>query len=284
MELSHPKIRFLLDTACVDSEAVLRAFRQRYPLLPYCGFYQIHKKVYLYVHHTQRLSAAQLCKILSNIKPPPKIKEISKFSKIEGVPVDETGTRPVHGGGGKFSSGARADPISNTDDTDDTDNISNKKKIVNVNAFGHESLEHITLDFILNLLSQKLGWVVLCEFAGELYGLEQNMNFRLRIKERYIKTRVGADGAWLTSLKKSEYETMLLNLVQKNREAVDAFRDSIPVDDLKCFEETLVQIEAHRQARGSEARDDYDRFATDGINIIGENISEVVKRKKLKLV
>lgn len=181
--------------------------------------------------------------------------------------------------------GASASSVSNTDDTINTNNTSStKKKVVIVNRFSQESLEHITLEYILNLLAQSKGWDVLCEFANELYRFEKNMNFRLRIKERYIKTRVGEDGAWLTSLKSNEYETLLLNLIQKNREAVDTFRDSIPEDDLKHFEKTLIAIENHRQARGSEAREDYDRFATDGMNIIGENISEVAKRKKLKLV
>lgn len=163
-------------------------------------------------------------------------------------------------------------------------NHNNKRDVV-VNRFGEESLQHITGAFIANLLSRSLGWSVLCEFAAELYRLEENMNFHVRIKERYIKMRVGEEeGKWLTSLKTSECETILCNLAQKICEAVDTYRTDIPGPDLKKFEQTLKHIETCRiQAEGSDEKYSYDGFAKDGVNIIGENMWEVTKRKKIKL-
>lgn len=277
MKLSHPKIKFLVDTACVDSGTVFEAIKERYPLIRYCGFYKLHKDVWLYVQHKQRLSSPQLMYILSTIQPILKIKKVSKFSRIEGVLLDESGTRPVRG---------RKRASSQIEETGNTKSIaSSTKSVITVNPFGQESLKHITLEYVQNLLSQNLGWGVLCEFSGELYRFEKNINFCLRIKERYIKYRAGEDGQWVTSLKKSEYDTIMQNLVQKNCEAVNTFRGSIPEEHLVSFEESIREFEVFRKEKqGTEERDDYEIFVKDGVNIIGENMWETVKRKKLKLV
>lgn len=278
MTLSHPKIKFLVDTACVDSGTVFDALKERYPLIPYCGFYELQKDVWLYVQHKQRLSSPQLMYILSTIQPPLKIKKVSKFSRIEGVLLDESGTMPARGR--KRASSSQIEEAGNIKSI-----ASSTKRVVTVNPFGQECLEHISLEYMQNLLSQNLGWGVLCEFAGELYRFEKNINFSLRIKERYIKYRAGEDGQWVTSLKKSEYETTMQNLVQKNCEAVNTFRNSIPEEHLVSFEESMREFEVFRKAKvGTEERDDYEIFAKDGVNIIGENMWETVKRKKLKLV
>lgn len=200
--------------------------------------------------------------------------------------LEEKGELKKRGGvRGKRKHTTMATPLAVTSDSVNGDNTSTKKKKVMVNQFGKLSLGHFTKEYILNLLSQNLGWTVLCEFASEFYRIEENMNICLRIKERYIKTRLGDDGAWITSLKKSEYETILLNLVQKNCEAVNLFRGDIPVEDLESFEETVRDIELRRtRGEGTEERCDYMIFAKDGVNIIGENIWEATTRKKLKLV
>lgn len=281
MTLYHNKIKFHVDAAFSDSAAVSELFKQRYPLIPYCGFYQVNNEVWLYVQHTKKLSAKQLHQRILQLRPETKIKGFKKYSTIIGTLLNESGVQPVPGRqvmSSSVSNGAEGGTSSINHAA------SAKRKVINLNAFGQESLEHITLSYTRTLLAQKLGWGVLCEFANELYRLEENMNFRLRIKERYIKTRI-ADGVWWTSLKKSEYDTILINIIQKIRAVVVTFQESIPEDHLEDFENTLTKIEHMRtHEEGTEERGAFERFAKDGVNIIGENMFEVVKRNKLKLV
>lgn len=283
MKLSHPKIKFLVGTACVDSDNVYNALKDDYPLLPYCGYYEVHKVVWLFVQHRNRLSSEQICHTLSELKPPVHVKKISKYSKVEGVLLDGSGTLPVRGRKRASSSeteGANSSSISNAKGI-----TSSTKSIVAVNPFGHESTKHISQEYMQNLLSApKITWQVLEKFAEELYVFEENMNFRLRIKERYIKIRIGDDGAWRTCLKLDQYEMIFENVVRLYSEAVNTFKDSIPEDDLVRSENMTDHLESNRQSISPESKVYYEIYAKNTVNIIGENISEMVKRKKLELV
>lgn len=281
MNLYHNKIKFHVDAEFSDTATILKLFGERYPLIPYCGFYQVNNQVWLYVHHTKKLSAKQLYRRILQLRPETKIKEFYKYSTVLGRLLNESGPQPVPGRQGMSSS---ADNGAEGGSSLTNHATTAKRKTINLNPFGQESLEHITLAYTRTLLAQKLGWGVLCEFANEIYRLEENMNLRLRIKERYMKTRI-ADGVWWTSLKKSECEIILINILQKIRAIVNTFEKSIPEDHLRHFKNTLTDIEHARTCnQGTEERDDFEQFTKDGVNIIGENIYETVKRNKLKLV
>ncbi|CAM9485113.1 unnamed protein product [Sphacelaria rigidula] len=145
MMISHTKIKFLVDTERVDAGSVHEAIKERYPLIPYCGFYELHKEIRLYVQPKQRRSGAQLSYILSTLRPPIKIKEMSKYSKIEGVLLDESGVRTVHGGRRVYSEA--------------------RKKTVTVNPFGQASLGHITLELVMDLATRPTSWDRVNDFA-----------------------------------------------------------------------------------------------------------------------
>lgn len=281
MTLYHNKIKFHVDAEFADSATILELFKERYPLIPYCGFYQLHNQVWLYVHHTKKLSAKQLHRGLLQLRPETKIKGVFKYSTILGTLINESGTRPVQGRPDMSSSSTN-----NGDGTHASSNHSTagRKRVVKVNPFAQESLEHITLTYTREMLAQDLGWGVLCEFANELYRVEENMNIRVRIKERYLKTKT-SDGLWWTSLKETEYETILRNIVQKYRVVVDTFKERIPADRLAHYEKIVNTIEHMRiHEKDTEERDAYERFGKDAVNIVGENIFEVAKYNKLKLV
>lgn len=280
------KIRVrLVEGSLFDAGKVDIMLKSNYRI-SYTGFYRHEptRRTFLYIQCKTRMSSNIVKRLLQDTELL-KIEEMDRFEEVdEGLDLLQAKGELKKPGGarGRRRNTVRAAPMTVTNDTS---HASTTKTVVTVNSFGQESLEHITKEYILNLLAHDLGWDVLCEFAYELYRFEKNMNFCLRIKDRYIKTRLGEDGAWVTSLKKSEYERMLLNLVEKNLEAVDTFRDDVPENDLKHFEDTMIEIENRRRSKqGSDERDEYDVFARDGVNIIGENIWEASKRKKLKLV
>lgn len=242
--------------------------------------------VSLYIQCKSKMSSNVVLTLLGDLLT---ITSIQPFTEVCGdtemLMLEEKGEMMKPGGvKGKRRRVTRGAPTADALSTGDEEVIS-KKRYVTVNRFGEESLQHITGAFISKLLAKSLGWSVLCEFAAELYRLEENMNFHVRIKERYIKMRVGEEeGTWLTSLKTSECETILYNLVQKIGGAVNVYSHAIPSPDLERFEHTLEAIENCRlQAAGSDERYSYDGFARDGVNIIGENMWEVAKRKKIKL-
>lgn len=280
--ISHTKIKFLVDTERVDAGSVHEAFKERYPLIPYCGFYELHKEICLYVQHKQRLSGAQLSYILSTLRPPIKIKEMSKYSKIEGVLLDESGVRTVHGGRRIYSE-ARVGGAVATDSTGHQGITPTKKKTVTVNPFGQESLGHITLEFIMDLATRPTSWDRVNDFAKELYSEEENMNLRLRAKERYVKVRVD-DGEWETKPKIREYDGITKNLLRQYREVLNTFKDSISEDGLERCERVLVSIEFDMSSTDAEYRETYEIFREKTATVIGENISEKVRRKKLNLV
>jgi hypothetical protein len=274
--ISHTKIKFLVITQSVDAGSVHEAIKQRYPLIRYCGFYKLRDETWLYVHHKHRLSGAQLSYILSALRPTVKIEEMYKYSKIEGVLLDESGTRMVHGGrriGGAIVTG----------NTGHQGIATSKKKNVTVNPFGQESLGHITLEFMLDLAARPTMMDRVDDFAKKLYSVEENMNIRLRAKERYVKIRV-EDGEWETNAKRREYDRIMKNILRQYRMVLSFYRDSIPEEGLERCERVLTAIELSMITTDSEYKSTYDVFLENTATVIGENIAEKVSLKKLKLV
>lgn len=273
----------LEEGALFDLEDVHTRLNSNYKIT-YIGFYR-HvptSQVSLYIQCKSKMSSNVVRVLLRDLLD---IKNIQPFTEVcnNTEMLEEKGELKKPGG----VKGKRRRVTRGASAEDAVSKKKNKsKRDVAVNRFGEESLQHITGAFVSNLLARGLGWSVLCDFAAELYRLEENMNFHVRIKERYIKMRVGEEeGKWLTSLKTSECETILCNLVQKICDAVNTYRHDIPGPHLERFEQTLKHIETCRiQAEGSDERYSYDGFARDGVNIIGENMWEVTKRKKIKLM
>lgn len=258
--------------------------------ITYVGFYKhvATRQVYLYIQSKSKMSSNVVRVLLRDLLD---IKNIQSFKEICGDTemLEEKGELKKPGGvKGKrrrATRGALAEDATSKKNNKNKNKNKTKRDVV-VNTFEKESLKHITGAFISNLLARNLGWSVLCAFAAELYLLEENMNFHARIKERYIKMRVGEEeGRWVTSLKTSECEAILCNLARKICDTVNTYKHDISSPDLERFEQTLKHIETCRiQAEGSDERYSYDGFARDGVNIIGENIWEATRRKKIRLV
>ena len=159
-----------------------------------------------------------------------------------------------------------------------------------VNPIGQESLEHITPEFIQELLAERHGPDVVFRFGTKMYSLQENMNFKTDIKSGYISGRTSMDGAWETRRKQEGFNLLLDNLKDKNEEAVFKYLESVPDEDLEKFKQDMWWIHEHKWSGLQEDFLVYQRFLREGFNLLSAHIADKKRRierdtgKKLKLV
>lgn len=259
MALRHRKLKARVEPDCVDLSTMVQAVRSKYPDLLYLGIWFRDGKVCFHVQNEQRMSAE--C-IKQQLETYVAVADISTYSKMDGELQEEWRSKPARG----------------------------KKRVVanaGTNAiFVHplcaESMDHITREFVADLLQQFLN------VGAELYSLEQNTNFRARKKYEYVRVRC-LGGEWITVSKSEASDRILENLKEKAQEAVDMFRESIPAIHLNHFDMYAESILDDKKSHGNR-RKGYEKLRNKGLDNIAVMVNDRLSRlrswgsKKVKLV
>ena len=292
--MNHPKIRLTISPTCVDCSTIYQIIRSKYDIV-YCGIHTLNDEFYVYLHNRERMASNVIMKILSGIVD---ITDVSKFTEIEGEVLDNIGTVLKHGGSRKRKRrkvSKKPSTIINNSTTINNDNrtinnTNNNINLIMVNPIGMESLEHITPEFIQELLAEHHGPDVVFRFGTKMYSLQENMNFKTDVKSGFISGRTDMDDAWETRRKNEGFSMLLDNLKDKNEEAVLKYLETIPHDDLDQFKRDMWWIYEHKNSGLQEDVPVYQKFIRDGFNLLTANIADKKRRierdtgKKLKLV
>ncbi len=288
----HPKLRLLIQPTCVDSKIIYDIVRKKYNIV-YCGIHEVDDESYVYIHNRERMVPNVLTRLLGDTL---EIRSISKFKSLDGNTLDFTGKILKHGGH-KKSKKRKASDVSSITNNNITNNdnrvdnsINNNINLIIVNPIGQESLEHITPEFIQNLLAEHHGPDVVFKFGTKMYSLQENMNFKTDLKSGYISGRLEQDGAWETHRKNDGFGMLMDNLKDKNEQAVLKHMESLPYDDLLKFERDMGWIHEHKYSGLQEDVPVYNKFVKEGFNLLTANMADKVRRmerdggKKVKLV
>jgi hypothetical protein len=178
----------------------------------------------------------------------------------------------------------------NNDNSTTINNNNNNINVIIVNPIGMESTEHITPEFIQELLAEHHGPDVVFRFGTKMYSLQENMNFKTDLKSGYISGRLEQDGSWETHRKQEGFSMLLDNLKDKNEQAVLRHLETIPNEDLKKFELDMGWIREHKISGLQEDEPVYNKFIREGFNLLTANIADKKRRierdtgKKMRLV
>ena len=219
---------------------------------------------------------------------------------MEGNRLEYTGKILKHGGHKKskkrkaeeamgVTNNITTNNITNNIDNSVT-NTTNNINLIVVNPIGQESLEHITPEFIQELLAENHGPDVVFRFGTKMYSLQENMNFKTDLKSGYISGRIEHDEAWETRRKDEGFYMLMDNLKDKNEQAVLQYLDNIPDEDIEKFEKDMGWIREYKISGLQEDYPVYRKFVQEGFNLLAANIADKIRRierdsgKKVKLV
>ena len=291
-------------TASIDS--IFEKLQENYDIT-YCGLHEVDNGICIFIQNKNKMSPNVVAKLLVETVP---ILSIEPYTEVSGNVITKIGEIKKRGGVcGKRksykkritkSSDQGASNITNNNNnttnnniTNNIDNSTNNNNNINfifVNPIGQESLDHITPEFIQQLLSEHHGPEVVFEFGTKMYSLQENMNFKSDIKSGYISGRTDMDGAWETRRKNDGFKLLMDNLKDKNEEAVLKYLEDIPDDDLEKFKQDMGWIREHKISRLQEHAPVYNKFVRDGFNLLTANIADRIRRierdcgKRVKLV
>lgn len=272
MYVRHRKLRVRIEPTCMDASTIFETLATHYNGLVYLGIYFQDGEAYVYMQSKDYLSPHVVSKRLSTAEI--EIKGISKYDKVQGELLDSAGRIPVVGGGVRLSR-------KKSTKYDNTQNIF-------VHGFGAESLQHVSKEYVVGLVGQKVGLDFFVKFGFKLYSLDENMNFRAR-KGYYFVMLLSGDG-WIRLKKDEAYEKILKMLIKKASIAVEEHRDIIPGSHIEHFNEQLKKIHDLEHSCWPDHRRMYKRFGRDCLDNIGMSIKESVERmrkwrgKKLRFV
>ena len=296
MNLKGRKFRLAISSILpCDAEGIFDELSKTHAL-HYVGIYSIRDTIFICIHAKFVISGNNLLKIMTNLGF--SILNIEKVHLFSGEMVSEKGKKLVHGGSRVNKRKAtpptqEAETINNSTTINNNDNRTinnNNINLIMVNPIGMESLEHITPEFIQELLAEHHGPDVVFRFGTKMYSLQENMNFKTDVKSGFISGRTDMDDAWETRRKNEGFSMLLDNLKDKNEEAVLKYLETIPHDDLDQFKRDMWWIYEHKNSGLQEDVPVYQKFIRDGFNLLTANIADKKRRierdtgKKLKLV
>lgn len=239
--------------SCVNLQALLPPFRTLYPNLIYLGIWYSGDYGYVYAQNTERMSGARLTKVLRDVID---TTGIASYATKEGELQEEWRSKPVRG---TNRAATRADISA-----------------VHVHPLGKESLQHITAEYLVNLLKEAPQMDMFYKFGLKLYSLEQNINFRAR--KKYKDVRVRYEDGWITVSKGEAYEEILPILVGKIREAVCKFKDDIPSFCVNHFDAYAESILDCRDSTDPKLRKKYETRRNKCLDNIAVSANENLKR------
>lgn len=310
LQRSKLRVKVKSDTA-FSVEEVYDNLIQRYDI-SYCGTYTLEGDGYIYIQNKTKMAQSVVKNI---VRQTVEVIDIEAFEEITGELLEETGEMKKPGGAsgkrGKYKkrkrkSNSGSGNISNSNNNNITNNNNtinnndnsttnnNNVNIVVVNRIGYETTDHVTKEFIHDLLKKRLGMETLFRTGEEVYGKPENMNFKTGFKDSGFRGRVGevGDNNWVVVSKADGYHGVMENLVCMNNELIDKYRDGIGKDDLHRFLQDSAPAEhytlGHMESR-QEVRE-FERYRNMQLNIMAENMAEKVRRlerisgKKIKFV
>ena len=275
-----------------EADDLFTFFSSKYDMT-YLGVYtNDENKLYVYLQFKNRISQCKVNELLVGLGI--KVNTITNEKRIVGHIISEHGERKRMGAAPKRKRGSSYTVINNNtrniDNSTTNNNTNNNINVIIVNPIGSESLEHITPEFIQQLLSEHHGPDVVFRFGTKMYSLQENMNFKTDLKSGYISGRLEHDGAWETHRKNVGFSMLLDNLKDKNEQAVLQHLEEIPDEDLEKFKLDMGWIREHKISGLQEDEPVYNKFMREGFNLLTANIADKVRRierdtgKKLKLV
>ena len=278
---------------CIPPNAcdVFRQISEKYEFLEYISIYTDDEKMYIYLYFKNKVVQSKLYKILVNMGF--KIKNITNPKTIIGEILSEHGEMKKMGPKKrKVSSPQTINNITNNTQNihNGDNNTNNNVNIVFVNPIGQESLDHITPEYIQDLLSQRNGPDVVFRFGRRMYSVKENMNFKTDVKSGYISGRSEVDGAWVTLRKNEGFHMLMDNLKNKNEEAVRKCMEDIPPEDFEQFKADMHWIHEHKTSGLMEDVPVYNGFVRDGFNLMVANLADKARRierdmgKKMRLL
>lgn len=177
------KLVVLTDPSCVDLSILLQPVLAIVPDLLHFSISFNHGKVCFYLQSTDYMSRDKRTRLGEFFEKHTDNVDVIPYSTVEGELQEEWRSKPKRG----ISTSASADT-----------------NVIFVNPLGEESLQHITREYVIDLLKQTLNIHVFFKFGLKLYYLEQNMNFRARTKYKYVRVRI--KDKWITVLKDEAYD------------------------------------------------------------------------------
>lgn len=280
--------------------------------LSYCGRHRIDTRCFLYIQHRTKMSPNVIHKLLSPILT---VYEVGPFEILEGDVVDSKGSfrkpKEKHSNTKKLRGSEGVDMSTNHVTTNNinngtinnnntTNNVTNHNNTiqyinVNINPVGHETLEHITPEFIQNLLAECHGVNVVFKFGEEMYSVKENINFRSGSRDGNINMiSRHPDGSVSENFMKNAeaHNIMFCNLMDKNEEAVEKCKGQleIPLKDLNMFAENMSCIRNIKESDVEAEERAFRKFRGQGMRCLIKNsmhgLKELQERKgkKIKLV
>ncbi|CAN0518227.1 unnamed protein product, partial [Ectocarpus sp. 12 AP-2014] len=266
MALRNRKLVVRANLSCFDLITILESVRTQCPKLIYLGIWYRDGFVYVYAQGAERMSDIMLTKALEGHMV---ITDISTYDAPTGELQEEWRAKPVRGN-------KKIEVKANT-------------TAVFVHPLGKESLQHVTSDFIADLLRPLPGMDVFYKFGLKLYSFHQNINFRARKGDKNARVCCRRKG-WITVPREEAYDEILQILVEKTREAVNMFRQTIPAYYSDHFDMYTDSILAYKDSALPEQRKLYERRRNKVLNNIAVSVTDNMRRmsgwsdKKRKLV
>ena len=286
--LIRKHLLYFSDDIPQTSDEIYEIINKKY-IIKYVGVYykKDKDKFCLYIQTVTALSPSKLLLLLQ--KSDIKVESVERFKKYEGEMITECGEKPVYQGYKRKNNTQIINNITNNNIINNNiqniqnNNITNNINVIVVNPVGQESIEHITADYIKDLLgNHDLKEQTLFVFGAKLYSVPENMNFIAKRKDGYLKALVQGDNEpWVTRSKAEGFDDLVDNLVEKNREAVELHKEGIPQDEILMFDQYMNFADAFRNSPYEEDRKRYRKFRNTNMNCLSENIAD--KKRRLNL-
>lgn len=291
---------------CLECRRIFEELSNQIPIF-YCGIYSVDGESRLYVHSSNPVTPSRVKSLVE--KSGFVVKSVSRCKKFEGVVISEHGEILKAG----FPLGKKRRRGENTPSTNNSHNITNNttNNITNnttntnntnninviqicVNPVGQETIDHITPEFIQDLLEKYKSMEGVFKFGDELYAIKENINFRTGMKDGFVRawSEEGSGPAgWRVMPKSEAFDILMDNIMKKNREAIHSNNQNVSPEDVLKYEESLDDIE---EGRGADSNTDsaksYRRNRNRGMGVISENNNAALKsfeqrkNKKIRVV
>lgn len=165
--------------------------------ITYCGTHEIDNEGCIFIQNNNKMSSKVVEKLLEDLVP---VVSMAPYTETSGRVVSKEGEVKKRGGVcGKRKSYTRKDTksgdvtnnnITNNNNTTNNDNRvtnnSNNINLIFVIPIGQECLDHITPEFIQDLLSEHHDPDVVFKFGTKMCSVQENMNFKTDLKSGYI--------------------------------------------------------------------------------------------------
>lgn len=251
------KLRVRTEPCCLDMCTILQQSSTAYPNLIHVAMSSDEGSICLYFQNKEYLSVERLRHHVAETLDVPVL-DISPYKKVQGELHEEWRSSRFRGSSSTLKTKASATTIF-------------------VRPQGKECLQHITKEFVSNILKQLLNFGVFFKFGARLYALDQNVNFRARRKYKHVRVRT-PDG-WVTLPKIEAYDKILDNLIHQTKRAVALHKEGIPENYIRRFDAYVKTVQDLKQSWNPECRKLYEKTRNRGLDKIAVGVNDRLKRQ-----